>query len=116
MREILHELNASAATNGSMVITPDGIMVAAALGPGFEEDSMAAFAASFLLSLKRSLAAMRVKSNLRSCSLEAAQGKVTMFDMESSFLVLISDPNSDIDCNAAPIQSAIQKIKNRRMS
>ena len=116
MRDILHKLNKEAGTTGSMVITPDGIMVSAALGPEFEEDSMAAYAASLLLSLKRSLSALSTSSALKSCTLTGSEGKVSFFDMSNSYLVLVSDPSADIDPDAAPIQDAIQKIVNRRMS
>ena len=116
MRDILQKLNKEAGTIGSMVITPDGIMVSAALGPGFEEDSMAAFAASLLLSLKRNLSTLRTSSAMRSCTLTASEGKVSFFDMTNSYLVLVSDPSAEIDPDAAPIQDAIHKIVNRRIS
>ena len=43
MREILQTLNQNADVLGSMVITPDGIMVAAALNSDLEEDKVAGF-------------------------------------------------------------------------
>lgn len=116
MRDILTTLNKEAGTNGSMIITPDGIMVSAALCAGFEEDSMAAFAASLLLSLKRSLAAIHTGNDLRSCTLNSTGGKVTFYDMQNSYLVLVSGSNADIDINSTPIQNAIQKITNRRIA
>ncbi|HZN58639.1 MAG TPA: roadblock/LC7 domain-containing protein [Planctomycetota bacterium] len=109
-------MNQETGISGSMVITPDGIMVAAALGPGFEEDSMAAFAASLLLSLKRNFSLLKTKGDLRSCSLNAANGKVMFYDMPNSYLVLVSDSDTEIDGNAAPIQEAIRKICNRRIA
>jgi len=116
MREILKALNIEAGTNGCMVITPDGIMVAAALSPNFEEDSVAAFAASLILLFKRNLASIGVRGELRSCSITASQGKLVFIDMTTSYLVLIADPKSDIDSTAAPVQAAITKIANRRIS
>ena len=116
MRDILKKLNADLGINGSMVITPDGIMVSAALGPGFEEDSMAAFAASLLLSLKRSLLAMRPQGAMRSCTLNASSGKLMFFDMQNSYLVLVADASMTLDGNAVPVQDAIHKITNRRIA
>ena len=46
MREILNDLNQEEGIIGSMVITPDGIMVSAALGPTMEEDRVAAIVSS----------------------------------------------------------------------
>jgi predicted regulator of Ras-like GTPase activity (Roadblock/LC7/MglB family) len=116
MRDILTTLNQEAKTSGSMVITPDGIMVSAALAPGFEEDTMAAFAASLLLSLKRSLQAMHAKGDVKSCTLNSSNGKVMFFDMQNSYLVLVADSNTVLDGSAGPIQSAIHKITNRRIA
>ena len=55
MRQILNELNAETGITGIMVITKDGIMVAASLGQDLEEDAVAAFASSLLVSMKRGL-------------------------------------------------------------
>lgn len=115
MREILTALNLEAGTTGSMVITLDGIMVAAALGEHHEEDSMAAFAASLLLTVKKSLSALNASSGFRSVTLSATHGKLSFFDMSNSYLMLVSDPNTELDCEAAPIQKAINKIVSRRM-
>lgn len=116
MRDILSNLNREAGTKGSMVITPDGIMVAAALGEGFEEDSMAAFAASMLLSFKRGAAALGARTPLKSCSLSASSGKVSFYDMEKSFLVLVTDPGTSLDASSGPVRDAMQKIMNRRIA
>lgn len=116
MREILKVLNEEAGASGSMVITQDGIMVSAALAPGFEEDTMAAFAASLLLSLKRSLQGMSARGGLKSCALSSSNGKMMFFDMQNSYLVLIADSGTVLDGSSGPIQSAIQKITNRRIS
>ena len=116
MHEILESLNSGVDALGSMVITPDGIMVCAALNQDFEEDSMAAFAASLLLSIKRSLQALEAKSSMKSCTLCASNGRVMFFDMETSYLVLVVDLGTALDANAGPIQEAIQRISTRRIA
>ncbi len=115
MREILTALNVEAGTTGSMVITLDGIMVAAALDDHYEEDSMAAFAASLLLTVKKNLSALNASSSFRSVTLSATDGKLSFFDMSNSYLVLVSDPSTELDCESKPIQNAIHKIVSRRM-
>ena len=97
MREILNVLNQQAGTTGSMVITPDGIMVAAALGPGFEEDAVAAFASSILLTFKRSLSSLCARGEMKTCTLNAAKSKVMFLDMKNSYLVLVADPSRPFD-------------------
>ncbi len=116
MRQILKNLNESADIVGSMVITPDGIMVAAALGQGMEEDAVAAFAASLLVSMKRGLAKLRASSGLNSCTLIGAEGKIVFYDMENSYLVLVADPDTSLEPSAAAIDKAIYEIMNRRVA
>jgi predicted regulator of Ras-like GTPase activity (Roadblock/LC7/MglB family) len=116
MRQILKELNEEAEFVGSMVITPDGIMAAAVLGRDFEEDAMAAFAASLLVSLKRGLVKLRAASGLTSCTLTGTSAKVVFFDMDNSYLVLVANVDSQVDARADAIQRAIHRIKNRRVA
>ena len=55
MKDLLVALNQVPCVQGSMVITDDGIMVAAALGDGLDEDTVAALSSSLVMTLKRSL-------------------------------------------------------------
>ena len=116
MRQILKELNDQTGTSGSMVITPDGIMVAAAFSADLEEDSIAAFASSLLVSLKRVLAKLRTSGSLTCCTLNASNGTVMFVDMQNSYLVVLAEPDQQLDPNSPPVQDAIYKIKNRRVA
>jgi hypothetical protein len=113
MREILEELNREAGIIGSMVITPDGIMVAAALGPNLEEDRVAAIVSSLLVAVRRCLNELKAPSSLSSCSLNARKGKVLFFDMGNSFLVVVAEAEVKLDSGAESIRGAIARIKNR---
>jgi predicted regulator of Ras-like GTPase activity (Roadblock/LC7/MglB family) len=116
MREILMELNQQAGIPGSMVITPDGIMVAAALGSGLEEDTVAAFASSLLLGLKRGLSLLKPQDEMTSCTLKGSKGKITFFDLKNSYLVVVTDSSASLGGSATAIQDAIHKIRNRRLA
>ena len=116
MRQILKELNASADIVGSMVSTPDGIMVAAALGPELEEDVVAAFAASLLVSIKRGLAKLRSRSGLNSCTLIGSDGKIVFYDMECSYLVLVAEAATSLEASTDVINRAIYELMNRRVA
>ena len=116
MRQILKDLNDESEIAGSMVITPDGIMVAAVLGKDLEEDAMAAFAASLLVALKRGLTKLRAAGGLSSCTLGGTEGKLVFFDMENSYLLLVAEPSTNMEARSEAIDQAIQKIKNRRMT
>jgi predicted regulator of Ras-like GTPase activity (Roadblock/LC7/MglB family) len=116
MREILKELNDKTGTSGSMVITPDGIMVAAALGDEFEEDVMAAFASSLLLSLRHGVSAMGRRGGMTSCTVNSSKGKLIFLDMKNCFLVVVADSSMDVDSHSEAIQHAIHKITSRRLT
>jgi len=116
MRQILRELNESTGIAGSMVITPDGIMVAAALEKDRDEDTLAAFAASLLVSMKRGLAKLRAKSGLNSCTLVGTQGKLVFYDMDNSYLVVVADADTSLAASADAIDRAVFEITNRRVA
>ena len=116
MREILEELNERSGNSGSMVITPDGILVASKVSEELEEESLAAFASSLLITLKRSVAKLGTTSGLSHCTLTASNGAVMFVDMQNSFLVVIGDTSSRLDPTDASVQDAIDRIKNRRVA
>ena len=116
MRQILKELNSEADIVGSMVITQDGIMVAACLGRDLEEDVVAAFASSLLVTMKRGLSEVRTPSQLSSCILTGTSGKISFFDMKNSYLVVVSDPDTRLDARSEAIERAMHKIQNRRVA
>ncbi len=116
MREILQNLNQEVGITGSMVITPDGMMVAAALGPGLEEDRVAAIVSSLLVSIRRCLSDLGTQEALSSCLLSAEQGKILFFDMGNSFLVVVADRDIRLDSGVVAIRGAIHRIKNRRVA
>jgi len=113
MREILEDLKQEKGVIGSMVITPDGIMVSAALGPDLEEDRMAAIVSSLLVAVRRCLTELSAPGSLSSCSLSARQGKILFFDMENSFLVVVAEAGVRLDSSVQSIREAITKIKSR---
>ncbi len=116
MKEILQALNQEVGIKGSMVITPDGIMVSAALGPDLEEDRVAAIVSSLLVSVRRCLSDLQTPGKLVSCILNAHQGKILFFDMGNSFLVVVGQSDIKLDASVVPIRSAIHRIKNRRVA
>ena len=115
MKNILEELNHEVGIKGSMVITPDGIMVAAALGSELEEELVAAIVSS-LLAAKKAVTGLEAEGGLKSCLLHASLGKIMFYDMGNAFLVVLADTNLKIDSSIIAIRSAIHKIANRRVA
>jgi predicted regulator of Ras-like GTPase activity (Roadblock/LC7/MglB family) len=116
MKKILEKLNQEVGILGSMVITPDGIMVSAALGGNLEEDRVAAIVSSLLVSVRRCLAELKTPGRLASCVLNADGGKILFYDMDTSFLVVVAKSDIKLDTTVVPVRSAIHKIKNRRVA
>ena len=116
MRETLKELNEQTGAVGSMVITTDGIMVAAALGDDFEEDVMAAFASSLLLSLRRCVGAMGKQEGMTSCTVNASHGKLIFIDMDSCFLVVVASKTTNFQSHSEAIKKTILKITSRKIA
>ena len=116
MKEILQKLNQEVGIIGSMVITPDGMMVSAALGKDLEEDRVAAIVSGLLVSVRRCLLELRTPGYLGSCILSAQEGKILFFDMGNSFLVVVAERDIRLESSVVAIRGAIYKIKNRKVA
>ncbi len=116
MKNILKDLNQEAGIKGSMVITPDGMMVASALVANLEEDVVAAIVSSLLVAVKRALARIKAPDGLNSCILYANNGKIMFYDMGKAFLVVVADMDLNMDNSIIAIKSAIYRIQNRRVA
>ncbi len=116
MKKILEDLNQEVGIKGSMVITPDGFMVASALGPDLEEDLVAAIVSSMLVAVKRCLESLKAPDGLASCVLHASQGKIMFYDIGATFLVVVADTSLNLDNTIIAIRSAIHRIRNRRVA
>ncbi len=116
MKEILDRLNQDTGIRGSMVMTPDGIMVSAALAKDMEEDRLAAIVSAVLTSARRSLGATGHAGRIRSCALRGANGRLLFLDMGKAFLVVVANADQEIDPNAAAIQTAITGLTNRKVA
>ncbi len=116
MKRILEELNRTAGIRGSMVMTQDGIMVAAALGPDLEEDVVAALASALLTTVKRSFNQIAAGESLSELVLTASDGKMVFVDLGNAYLVVVAKRDLALAATMVEIQSAAHRIKNRRAS
>ena len=116
MKQILEKLNQEVGIIGSMVITPDGIMVSAALGESLEEDRVAAIISSLLVSIRRCLKDLSAPGKPASCVLNAQGGKILFYDLGNCFLVVVADREIRLDTSVVAIRSAMHKIKNRKVA
>lgn len=112
MIDILRRLNHGVGVRGSMIVTPEGIVVAADLGGELEEDRVAAMASSVIQETQRCLG----KVNLGQFSefvLTSVHGKMVFHDIGVAFLVVLTDKGINLDHTLIEIRGAAFKIKSR---
>ncbi|MEE8142253.1 MAG: roadblock/LC7 domain-containing protein [Planctomycetota bacterium] len=114
MKDLLGQLNEVPGVQGSMLITPDGIMVVAALGPNLDEDVVAAHSSSLLMTLQRALKAIDKDSQQpHEMILSAVEGKLFFSDLGNAFLVVVTKPNLHLGTGLVEIRSFSRKLKER---
>ena len=116
MKKILEELNKEVGIKGSMVITPDGFMVAADLGPDLDEELVAAIVSSVLVSIRKSLDRIQAPDEIKSCILHASAGKIMFYDVGATYLVVVADTQIELANSDIAIRSALHRIQNRRVA
>lgn len=112
MKNILERLNTVPCVTGSMVITDDGIMVAASLGPELEEDAVAALSSSLVMTLKRSLTPF-CGAFPEEIILTASQGKLVFLGLGSAYLVVVTKVNLKLESDLVEIRSMARKIRQK---
>lgn len=112
MKDLLSDLNQVPCVQGSMVITDDGIMVAAALSQGLDEDTVAALSSSLVMTLKRSLTSfcMEIPTEM---VLTASEGKLIFINLGSAYLVAVTKRNLKLESEMVEIRSMARKIRHR---
>jgi len=111
MKKILAELNQEVGVRGSMVVTPDGIVVASDLGVGLQEDLVAAIASSAIQSIKRALADLG-HEGLQQMIINSAHGKLVFVDIGVGYLVVVLDKRLNMDLTQIAISGAAYRIRN----
>lgn len=114
MVTILEDLNREVGIIGSQVVTQDGIVVASALGPDLDDDTVAALASNAILSAKKGLS-MLGDANCYRFVLTAAHGKMVFEDIGIAYLVVVTHQNVSISQAQIAIKGAAYKIRHRRV-
>jgi hypothetical protein len=114
MLEILEELNKEVGVIGSLVVTPDGIVVASALGPDLDSDTVGALASNVIIATGKAMTLMGDDRFYRFV-LTSAYGKMVFEDIGIAYLVCVTHQNLTLDQILLAMQSASYKIKHRRV-
>ena len=113
MQNILEELNRVPGVKGSMVMTPDGMVVAEALGPNLEHEWVAATAANMIIRTGRSVEALELDT-LNRFVLTAGHGRLVFVNIEVGYLVVIASKSLKLSTTILEIDSAGRRIRTRR--
>jgi len=108
IQELLDELREVAGVSGAAVVTSDGIMVSSVLKGRFRDEVVAGLASFLITTTKRAMGAQKDHGFSRFV-MHATHGKVVLVDIQSAFLVVITDQFVDMD----PLLGEVDEISRR---
>ncbi|HNZ66036.1 MAG: roadblock/LC7 domain-containing protein [Planctomycetes bacterium] len=111
MLKVLKRLNREVGVKGSMVVSPDGLVVMSELGEGFNENVVAAMASSTINATKKALEYLGCHRFDR-IILNSVHGRIVFVDIELACLLVLTDKNINIDFTLLEIDGAAHRIKN----
>jgi predicted regulator of Ras-like GTPase activity (Roadblock/LC7/MglB family) len=112
MKDLLKNLTELPCVQGSMLITSDGILIAAELQPGLDQDAVAALSSSMLMTLKRSMAPFSPVLPEETI-LTASEGKLIFLSVGNACLVAVTRRNLKLESELVEIRSIARKIRQR---
>ena len=108
MKHILEELNETLGARGSLIVSKDGLLIAAAVAH-VEVDRLAAMGAAILSDVRRSLAAAGM-SEFTQCEVAAEQGKVILVAAGPTYLLVLVGARIEIGAGSMEISSAARQV------
>ena len=112
MYQILEELNKTSGVTGSMLVSQDGIVIAADLESKLQDEIVGAMAASIMSAAQKSVERLN-KTPLKQVTIEASKGKMFLADVGIGVLVVTTESEVNIGLVRLEIRNAAEKIKNR---
>ena len=110
MKDLLKNLNESVGVRGSLVVSRDGVVIAACLGEDLDEDAIAALASSILITLMRPADRTRLAEPSR-FTLAAKHGRLIFEIMESLVLVVVTDKDIHLDITLLEITGLGRRLQ-----
>ena len=111
MKDVLRRLNSEVGVKGSMLLTPDGIVIASELGMGLQEEVVAAISSSAIMGIGGALQQIGGDGFTR-FSFTASHGKMVILRTGDAYLVAVLEPSINLDVTMISIVSAARKLKN----
>jgi predicted regulator of Ras-like GTPase activity (Roadblock/LC7/MglB family) len=110
MFELLDELNSRPGVRGSLVATPDGMVVASRLQGTFDPETAAALT-SALLGGANEVGRHCGGESMKKFVLVSTRGKVIMIDLGNAYLVVVTDRHIDLKDGLIEIESAAKGLR-----
>lgn len=110
MLEVLEHLNGIPGVKGSLVMTPDGIVVASNIEDHLDDETTAAHLGQAVTRTHRLLEAGAFPP-LVEMVLVATRGKIVIVNLESCLLVVVTNQFIDLDVGVLEIKSAAMRIR-----
>ena len=111
MKDVLVDLNKEVGIKGSMIVSRDGVVVAAEIPPPLNSDQVAAIASD---SIRRINASLRdLDSNeFTKYLFTSTYGRMIFIETGDAYLVVVLDKDINVDFTMISVASASRKIRN----
>ena len=109
MYDVLSDLNKTTGITGSMLVGTDGIVIAADLNTGHDDDTVGALAASITSNIQKSLDRLETQP-LRQVTIEAENAKLFFADAGLGILVVTTEQDVNIGLIRLEMKNAIGQL------
>lgn len=109
MQEILYDLNRSRGVIGSLLVSPDGMLIASDFKVEMDQELIAAMAASLINTMQKSIQSIN-EDSLTQAFIEASNGNIFLLDVGVGILALITEKKSNVGLIRLEMKSAAHRI------
>jgi predicted regulator of Ras-like GTPase activity (Roadblock/LC7/MglB family) len=109
VKSILAELNATIGARGSLIVTTDGLLIAADVREGCEAERLAAMGAAILSDVGKGLASAGMDA-FTQCEVVAERGKVILVAAGPAYLLVLVGPRIELGPGSVEIRSAARRV------
>ena len=110
MLEVLRELNKEVGVKGSLVLTQDGIVVAAEMGGGIDKDTVAAHASAAVNRINKALRPLG-QAPFSKFVFTANHGRMVFIATGEAYIAVLLDKDIKIDVSILTIEGAARRIR-----
>jgi predicted regulator of Ras-like GTPase activity (Roadblock/LC7/MglB family) len=109
MKQVIRQLVERVGVRGALLMTDDGVVVAAELKDGLDSMSVAALASASVRRLQHDCGGLELGS-IRRITLTAALGRLVFVPFEGMVLTIVTEPNLDLDLTLLEIAGPARRI------